>query len=237
MTGATGNIYCGLHEFEDMSFLLHFLRSEDLFVDVGANIGSYTILASGHIGCRTIAFEPVPSTYKRLLNNLYINQIQTIVLAHNQGVGSEQKIVSFTLDLDTMNSVVTQGIPGQTMDIQIESLNHILGHEAPSLIKVDVEGYEMEVINGASEVLLNQSLKAVILELNESGEKYGFAVKSVHEKMLDYGFFPYSYNPFDRTISSLSTYGSQNTLYLRDIDYVRMRLREAPTFEVLGQTM
>src|SRR5947207_9346885 len=37
MTGATGNLYCGLHEFGDMGFLLHFLRREDLFVDVGAN--------------------------------------------------------------------------------------------------------------------------------------------------------------------------------------------------------
>lgn len=40
LTGATGNLYTGLHEFTDMSFLLHFLRSEDLFIDIGANIGS-----------------------------------------------------------------------------------------------------------------------------------------------------------------------------------------------------
>jgi hypothetical protein len=40
MTGATGNIYCGLHECHDMGFLLHFLRKDDLFLDVGANIGS-----------------------------------------------------------------------------------------------------------------------------------------------------------------------------------------------------
>src|SRR6478609_823915 len=46
MTGATGNIYCGLHEFADMAFVLHALRPGDLFVDVGANIGSYTVLAS-----------------------------------------------------------------------------------------------------------------------------------------------------------------------------------------------
>jgi hypothetical protein len=38
MTGATGNIYAGLHEFEDMAFVLHLLRENDLFVDVGANI-------------------------------------------------------------------------------------------------------------------------------------------------------------------------------------------------------
>lgn len=47
MTGATGNIYTGLHEFEDMAFLLHFLRSGDTFVDVGANVGSFSILVRG----------------------------------------------------------------------------------------------------------------------------------------------------------------------------------------------
>lgn len=42
MTGATGNVYCCLNEFADMGFLLHLLRKGDLFIDVGANIGSYS---------------------------------------------------------------------------------------------------------------------------------------------------------------------------------------------------
>jgi hypothetical protein len=49
-TGLTGNIYTGLHEFSDMGFLRHVLRPTDLFIDVGANVGSYTILACGAIG-------------------------------------------------------------------------------------------------------------------------------------------------------------------------------------------
>src|SRR6476469_5615627 len=54
MTGATGNVYAGLHEFADMAFTLHFLRPNDLFLDVGANIGSYTLLASGVCKARAI---------------------------------------------------------------------------------------------------------------------------------------------------------------------------------------
>ncbi len=45
MVGATGNLYCGLHEFDDMGFVLHFLRPDDLFLDIGANVGTYTVLA------------------------------------------------------------------------------------------------------------------------------------------------------------------------------------------------
>jgi len=72
-TGLTGNIYTGLHEFQDMGFLLHFLRNDDLFIDVGANVGSYTILASSAIGARGIAFELIASTYKKLIENMRLN--------------------------------------------------------------------------------------------------------------------------------------------------------------------
>ena len=54
-TGLTGNIYTGLHEFADMVFLLHFLRDSDLFVDIGANVGSYTILACSAVGASQVA--------------------------------------------------------------------------------------------------------------------------------------------------------------------------------------
>ena len=70
MTGATGNIYAGLHEFADMAFTLHFLRPDDLFMDVGANVGSYTLLASGVCKARTISFEPYPETMAALRRNI-----------------------------------------------------------------------------------------------------------------------------------------------------------------------
>src|SRR5262245_39273440 len=44
-TGVTGNIYCGLHEFSEMAYVLHVIGPEDVFVDIGANVGTYTVLA------------------------------------------------------------------------------------------------------------------------------------------------------------------------------------------------
>ncbi len=59
MTGATGNVYVGLHEFNDMALICHLLRHNDLFLNVGANVGSYTILAAKVGQASVIAFEPV----------------------------------------------------------------------------------------------------------------------------------------------------------------------------------
>jgi hypothetical protein len=50
MTAATGNIYVGLMAFEEMGFLLHYLRPGDVFFDIGANVGTFTILASKAVG-------------------------------------------------------------------------------------------------------------------------------------------------------------------------------------------
>ena len=75
-TGLTGNIYTGLHEFADMGYLLHVLRADDLFIDAGANVGSYTLLACAAKGARGVAFEPIPSTWRRLVENVRLNWIE-----------------------------------------------------------------------------------------------------------------------------------------------------------------
>src|SRR5579885_744965 len=106
MTGATGNVYCGLHEFEDMAFVLHALRPEDLFVDVGANVGSYTILASGAAGARCISFEPAPSAYRALLDNIRLNDLLYRVEARNECLAAAPGEVQLTSGLDTVNHVV-----------------------------------------------------------------------------------------------------------------------------------
>jgi hypothetical protein len=61
MTGASINHYCGLDAAADMAFLLHVLHPGDVFFDVGANVGSYTILASGVAQARTLSLEPTPA--------------------------------------------------------------------------------------------------------------------------------------------------------------------------------
>jgi hypothetical protein len=53
MTGATQNIYVGLHEFADTMLPLHFLREGDLFLGIGANVGTYTVIASGVCRAKT----------------------------------------------------------------------------------------------------------------------------------------------------------------------------------------
>ena len=96
MTGATGNVYAGLHDYSEMAFLLHFLRPNDLFYDVGANVGSYTVLASGVCRARTLAFEPDPEAAAALRRNVEFNGLADLVSVRDFAVGSSEGVAGFT---------------------------------------------------------------------------------------------------------------------------------------------
>lgn len=233
MTGATGNVYCGLHEFEDMAFLLHFLRPDDKFIDIGSNIGSYTVLASKAVGCQTIAIEPIPETICHLQNNVDLNGIFKQVKIHQVALGREPGMLYMTQDQDTMNHVISGTEKGEYIEVQVETLDKIT-EDGVALIKIDVEGYESEVLAGGVRTLSDVKLQAIIMELNGSGSRYGFDEKLLQQNMLEKGFLTYSYNPFARELvdlkGALSVQG--NTLFLRDVEFVVERLQAAPEYRV-----
>ncbi len=239
MTGATGNIYAGLHEFDDMAFLLHLLRPEDMFADVGSNIGSYTILASGVVGAKSVAFEPVPSTFYFLNKNIEINKLNNISSAYNVGVGSNKGNLKFTNDFDTINHVVVGNEHDiNTIDVEIITLNDFFtDKQVPTLMKIDVEGFEKSVLEGAANVLKNDTLKALIVELNGCCHKYGVSEAEIHAILLSYGFNTFAYHPFERTLGSSTSFNTRgNTIYIRDIDFVKQRLETSRKYKIIGKS-
>lgn len=234
--GATGNLYCGLDEFEDMAFLLHFMRDSDLFIDIGANVGSYTVLGASEVGANTIAIEPVPETFKTLKINLNLNGIQHRVVAHNIGLGSKKEVVQFTTSLDTVNHVAVK-LEADTVDVQIERYDDVIQLERPTLVKMDVEGYETQVLGGMEKALVNDNLKAIIIELNGSGKRYGFDENEIHQKLISHGFNPYCYSPFDRKLLKIGKNGKHNTLYIKDIQFAQKRVMNARKYNILNSVI
>lgn len=234
LTGLTGNIYTGLHEFEDMGFLLHFLRPEDTFFDVGANVGSYTLLASGYVGAQTLSFEPVPATFAILQKNILLNDLSEKVTLQNKAVGNEKGHVKFTANLDTVNHVVANGeTDTQTIEVEVTTLDEFADQQ-PILFKIDVEGFETEAIDGGKLILASETAKAIIIELNGSGERYGYKEENIHEYLNEIGYRPFQYNPFSRLLTEITHFGSHNTIYIKDIEFVSKRCETAAKVSALG---
>src|SRR6185503_10159883 len=101
MKGAAHFITPGLCEFEEMCFVLHFLRPADIFADVGANVGAYTVLASGVAKARTVCFEPTPSTFVYLARNVALNNLQNLARPVNAAVGKSKGEIRLTETLGT----------------------------------------------------------------------------------------------------------------------------------------
>jgi FkbM family methyltransferase len=237
MAGATGNIYCGLLDFEDMAFVLHLLRPGDTMGDIGANVGVYTILAAKNTGANVIAIEPVPITFQHLQANIELNNIGNLTITLNCGAGNEHGELEFTKELDTVNHVT---VPFEKMNgagvvkVIIRTLDDIFRDNKPLLLKIDVEGYEHAVLKGAKTLLKSASLKAIVIELNGSGMRYGFSDEKIHEELISFGFAPYRYEPFTRKMELLKMPGQLNTIYLRNEGWVADRVASARKFNVIG---
>lgn len=239
MTGATGNIYTGLHEFEDMAFVCHYLRPDDLFVDVGANVGSYTVLAAAAVGAACFSIEPLPQAFATLRRNIALNDMGGRVKALNVGLARQPGVLHFTSQLDTVNHVLSDGeTHANSVEVPVRTLDDVVGNAAPALLKIDVEGYETEVLAGAERTLAKPALQALILELNGSGRRYGFDEDAIRRHLRDLGFTACSYRPFDRALTSLTkTADGGNTLFVRNPVQVEARARIAPPFRVLGREL
>ncbi|HMY15391.1 MAG TPA: FkbM family methyltransferase [Polyangium sp.] len=233
MTGATGNIYVGLHEYEEMSFVLHLLRPEDLFADIGANVGTYTILASKVIGAHTISVEPVPTTFVHLENNIFYNRVGSLVEAHNVGMSNVRGQLRFSADLDTMNHIVDASYTGQTVLVDVSSLDELLEGRVPLVMKIDVEGFERDVLAGATETLVSPKLRAIVMEVDAGRDRSVRLGKTAFDTLRDAGFDSYRYQADKRVLTpSVEPSDCGNYLFIRDVATVRERLRSARTFRV-----
>ena len=224
MMGATGNIYAGLHEFPEMMLLLHLLRPGDMFLDVGANVGSYAVLASGVCHARTIAFEPDPITAAALRRNLAINELDELVTV--AAVGNVESMVPFTVGLDTINKVAQPGETGTRMVRQCR-LDDVASADNPIMVKIDIVGYEEAALDGAHVLLAKPSLKAIEIET---------VTERVRTLLQNHGFFQADYDPWTRRLqASCKAVCTNNTLYIRDLEFVEARLKTAPSVAVLGR--
>jgi FkbM family methyltransferase len=224
----TGNLYTGLMDFNDMAFLLHYLNRKDVFVDVGANTGVYTVLASKVIGSKSISIEPIKKSFKRIKENLKINKIEHLVSLYNCGIGKKKGKLFFTSENDSNNRIVDKKCNEPTSLCKIKTLNSILNKNNFYVLKIDTEGFEYNVLKGANKFLKKGNITALIVELNGSGKAYGFTDNVVHNELLSYGYFPICYNPFFRTIKKKrSIKFDTNIIYVKDIFYAKKKISQA----------
>jgi FkbM family methyltransferase len=242
MHGATMNFYVGLDEVRAMGFLLHYLRPDDLFVDVGANVGAYVVLASGVVGARTVAFEPAPDAFTALALNVRVNGIEARVDCRNVALAAKGGTVAFTTGLDTLNHVLSGGEPAAMTTVDAVPLDGALAGRIPALVKLDAEGYEREILEGARHTLAGPELSALIVEIDANCRRYGWSEADVFRHVLDHGFAAVTYDPLSRRLDRAGTWDTgrgaeASTLFVRDVAAATARLAAAPRFRITADVV
>lgn len=186
------------------------LKSGEVLYDVGANVGSYSILA-GVNGLKVFSFEPEAENYALLVKNMILNKLEPnayclalsneekagTLYAGQEGVGGACHSFNEEVghDLQGRTAVFTQGSFGIPLDTLVEK-----GLPSPDHIKIDVDGFEFKVIEGAQKVLAN-GVKSVLIEINPSIPQH----KEMIKKMESLGF-TYSQEQVDKAARKEGTF-------------------------------
>jgi FkbM family methyltransferase len=218
----TGNelsaaIYNGSFEWAEREWLTTYLDEnfETCFYDIGANIGLMSLLAAQKLRAtgEVVAFEPVQSTFEKLRHNISLNthleNIQPVRMALSDQNG-EQKIYLTGPGRDAWNSLVpAEGVKSET--ILTARLDDLMNNEAldlppPTLMKIDVEGWEIHVLRGAA-VTLREWKPVMLIEFTASNlEAAGASCRALANEVISHGYSLHEYNPVNRKLQPVNDF-------------------------------
>lgn len=150
--------FSGYYEQDIVKIIKKYLKSDDVFVDVGANIGCHTLIAA-KICKKVIAIEPEPNVRKRLIENIKLNNLKNVEVydyAISDYIG---KTTFYPPDVNNPNKGVgslyyKNGLKQDGIKIKVTTLDKLLENESKiDFIKIDVEGANKEVIFGAKNII------------------------------------------------------------------------------------
>ncbi|SKB06052.1 methyltransferase, FkbM family [Prosthecobacter debontii] len=175
-------------EYDSLKLIDTFLRPEDSFLDVGANVGLFTILASRHVKDGLIVcVEPGRVQRERLMEHLQLNHIKAEVFPY--AVGNEEKTVSFNIGDAVAHIALQQATDSPKMEmVDIKKLDTFLPRRKYSLMKLDVEGFELAALEGASGFLSEGLFPVILFELNGSSDRYGIAPEQIVTFLTKQGY-------------------------------------------------
>lgn len=142
-------------DYHEMKFAWRYLRSGDAFIDGGANIGMYTLLAAHLVGegGAVDAFEPASLARTRLEENVALNGFGGVDV-HPEALSDRSGTAAFVADLDVSNRLAREPAPeARQVEVATTTLDAVLGDRRYAMGKLDLEGAEMEALRGAEGAL------------------------------------------------------------------------------------
>ena len=161
---------------------LNEIDKEEVLLDIGANVGMYTIYAAGVRNATVYALEPESQNYSLLNMNIRLNKLDHLIAAYCVGI-SDKDTFDYIF-MRNLNAGDANHAVGEPLNFELKPFDNQIGFAQgcitykldtlvdtnklpiPDYIKIDVDGFEHKVIEGALETLKNKKIKSVIIELS-----------------------------------------------------------------------
>jgi FkbM family methyltransferase len=222
-----------LYESETSNFLGNVLQTGDTFIDIGAHVGYFSMLASAIVGeqGRVYAFEPERSNFDHLVEHIALNGVGNIVPLH-MAVGATPAVADFFVNADNDGGHAlwevgrhpfnerTRQAPA-TRKVPVTSLDYFFAHHdlrSLKAIKIDAEGAECSILIGARTMLARQPIPFIVAEVNRFGlESMGASEGHLRRTMSELGYETYLFQPGQSFLQRLGPDESPDTNYVFNI--------------------
>jgi FkbM family methyltransferase len=178
-------------------FLRDISGPTEVFADVGANVGAYCIVAASS-GATAVAFEPDPRARAVLQENIRLNQAVNRVAVLSVALGAGEGRARLTNNMEAGNHLV-HGDESVGSEVRVRALDTVFAELGlvPTIIKIDVEGHDEQVLRGSRQVL-DQAHPILIIEVWAGGQ-------SIRGYLAPFGYRFFRYRRESRSLVALPT--------------------------------
>lgn len=235
-------IYCRHFEAHERKFLNQFLRPGDVFVDVGANIGLFTLIAAERVGPegKVLAFEPTAKTFDRLVDNVELNRLSNVeclklALSDSQG---QLQLSASSNGYDAWNSL-SRVVLDEVLETELVEVidwdqfarTRNLGSGSVTMMKIDVEGWESRVLEGGKEFFASSDAPVLQVEFTDAAaEAAGSSCHALYDRLQGYGYEMFVYDADKGRLvheTRRAKYPYLNLIAAKDPDFVDLRIGSA----------
>lgn len=188
----------GGFETAEVEFMRQSLKPGDVFFDVGANGGLFTVIAAKQVGANghVYAFEPGSRELKLLRHNIAINNLTNVTVIESALSNKKGKTQFAVCDDGAMNSLAKTEHPSQRIKswqiVEITTVDEVvkeIGIPKIDFIKIDVEGAEKLVFEGAKTILCSEVITKILFEASDlNALSFGYSTKQLIAELISLGF-------------------------------------------------
>lgn len=190
--------WTGFHEFREFQFLHRYLKPDMVFVDIGANLGEYSLFAAKRLAAgKVLAFEPLTSIRAVLEENIRINNFGNINV-FPVGLASEEQVMTIH-EFEDVHEGLATFFPGgrqskSAREVELKRMDDLLTSHDPGridFVKIDIEGGELSALKGCRNMIARYR-PVFMVEVNEETYRTaGYEVKDILDFFADFNYKPY----------------------------------------------